>query len=481
MLPERILNDVQRLSDADRCELINHLKRTNPARPASARGWPWSFIPAFVAFFLSKLSFSGSQRSTPASIPPPRPASIDDLLKLLNDNNVDQMSDYLQRTGNANVSMNLNTRPVFFARSAEMVDLLVEAGADVDTIDDLGSTAAHLIACYDARRPALEHLVKAGANLSRINSHFETPLDVAHREKALANAAWLESIGAEPGPLATYRRLHPLLRAVSATRPAGPMPSLAQPIHDRSALWRHLRNLIRFWDPTVDWQIIDRAATAATLNSLAGIELPAACLEFHQSGIFDWISWKGGNKEPAFARCSWAAAEAMGRRPADEYIPIMQYSNHGLYCLERDELGSADPAVRFLPRQDLSNAHRKPPYSYHTGCCFSEFVANAVYSELVEVTPAQRSVDLESGDEPAALRLRERLTRIAMPRVRCVHGNVNFVRIYEGPDMLFKEIESPSQRRSYYGILAGDSEQLLSEFVGEEEEEKDYEEEPDDI
>ena len=274
MLSDRILNDVKRLSEAERCELMRHLS------------------------------------STPTSSPPPRPENIDDLLELLNDDKVEEVSDYLQRTGNPNVSLNLKMRPVFLARSAEMVDLLIEAGAEVNAIDEFGRTAAHLIAGYDGRLPALQRLVKAGANLSRIDSHFETPLDVAHREKALANAAWLESFGAEPGPLATYRRLHPLRRIVSATRPAGPMPSLAQPIHDRKALWRHLRELIRFWDPTVDWQLIDEAATAASLNSLAGIELPAACLEFHQSGIFGWISWKGGHKEYAVARCSWASGRS---------------------------------------------------------------------------------------------------------------------------------------------------------------------------
>ena len=41
--------------------------------------------------------------------------------------------------------------------------------------------------------------------------------------------------------------------------------------------------------------------------------------------------------------------------------------------------------------------------------------------------------------------------------------------IYEGPAMLYEEIESPSSSQSYYGILGGDSEEALRDLVGEEE------------
>jgi hypothetical protein len=256
------------------------------------------------------------------------------------------------------------------------------------------------------------------------------------------------------------------------------MPSLAHPIHDRERLWQHLRELIRFWDPTVDWRLTERAASATALNSLAGFELPAACLEFYQSGIFDWISWKGGAKEEAVMRCSWATADAVGRRAADEIIPVMQDSNQGLCWIERDELRNADPAVRYSGRQNIPNDNRKPPYSRHTGCRFSEFVANMVYSELIEMTPARRYVDLESSLERQAVHLREQLTRVALPRLRSGAASVQFVAVYEGLDMLYVEIEAPSRSQGYYGILGGDSKEALAQLVEDEQEEQtdDFEE-----
>lgn len=436
MLPESLLNYVKGLSDADRNELMTHLAGTRPAEPGS----------------------------------PTRPPSIDDLLEMLHDDKVDQMADYLHRAGDPNVSLNLNARLVFFARSAEMVDLLIQAGAEVNEINDFGKSAAHVMASDDRSLPALKRLVQAGADLSSLDCHFETPLDVARREKATANAEWLESLGAQPGPLTAHQRQHPLPRKASRGRPAGQMsrmPSLSQPIQDRSALWQHLRELIQFWDPAIDWQLREPAATATALNSLAGVELPAACLEFHQSGIFDWIAWKAGQSEPSVMRCSWAPPGAIRQRPAGEIVPIMQHAKFGLFCMERDELGHADPAVRYSHFRELSNAAR-PPGSFHTGCRFSEFAATMVYWELVDATAAQRYIDLESSDLPEASHLRERLTRCALPRLRYGEGKPQFTTIYEGPNTLYVEIESPGRRQSYYGILGGESREALSQLVGDE-------------
>jgi len=254
------------------------------------------------------------------------------------------------------------------------------------------------------------------------------------------------------------------------------MPSLAEPLRDRSALWRHLREIIQFWDPAVQWRSEPPLSTA-DLNSQAGVELPAAVLEFHQSGIFDWLSSRTAAPDAGSLRCAWATADAIPRRRVDDFIPIMQHSNLGLFCIEREELGVVDPLVRYADCRKLAGVHKSPPASLHTGCRFSEFVANLVYGELVDATPAKRYFDLDSSEHPQAVRLRQELTRCALPRLREGIGNIQHVAIYEGPHVLYVEIESHHKRQNYYGILGGYSDESLGQFAPvEESDEGDWDE-----
>jgi hypothetical protein len=98
-------------------------------------------------------------------------------------------------------------------------------------------------------------------------------------------------------------------------------------------------------------------------------------------------------------------------------------------------------------------------------------VAILVYGELVDVTPAQRYFDLDSSDRPQAIALRQELTRCALPRLRSGLGNVQHFTIYEGPLMLYMEIESHHQRQNYYGILGGESNKALQQMAVVDEEE----------
>jgi len=456
MIPKRLMTKVSRLSEEDQIELMLHLARIRrdylpgaaPA-PPSTGGWR-SRTLAWLRRLL---------RIPEPPLPPPK--TTDDLLKFLRDDLVDRMADYLKSGGDPNISMNLGGRPIFFARSPAMVDLLLAAGSELDVANAMGGTAVHVMAWSGSPLPALQRVIAAGADPNRLDSMFATPLDVAERECFGEISQWLESIGAERGPLATHRRLHPLARNESATRVPGPMPSLVQLPTDRGALWLHLRKLISYWDPTIEWGMIDRAQSASTLNSLAGFELPATFLEFFQSGVFDWLLWRGTIKQDSIP-CAWATAEAIGRRPAMQIIPVAQFQCDGFYCIERHELRQADPVVRQVAFQNHPIFDPNRPWSIHTGCRLSEFIASRVCSELIALMPARRYVDLESEDDDAVATIRKRLTKTAIPPLRYASLHETCVTIYEGPAMLYEEIVTTGRRRSYYGILGGDSKEALA-------------------
>ena len=79
------------------------------------------------------------------------------------------------------------------------VDLLLKAGADVDRIDHNGCSALHL-ACKNGNRNAVKRLVGAGADLARTNRWGRTPLDEAVWENRPEVAKMLRAAGA-PGTL----------------------------------------------------------------------------------------------------------------------------------------------------------------------------------------------------------------------------------------------------------------------------------------
>lgn len=80
------------------------------------------------------------------------------------------------------------------------VDLLLQAGADAGRIDHNGCSALHL-ACKNGNRNAVKRLVAAGADLAQTNRWGRTPLDEAVWENRPEVAAALRAKGA-PGTLA---------------------------------------------------------------------------------------------------------------------------------------------------------------------------------------------------------------------------------------------------------------------------------------
>ena len=89
------------------------------------------------------------------------------------------------------------------------VELMLKAGADVERIDDDGCSALHL-ACKNGNRNAVKRLVEAGADLARTNRWGRTPLDEAVWENRPEVAKMLRAAGApgtltEPQPDGTIR------------------------------------------------------------------------------------------------------------------------------------------------------------------------------------------------------------------------------------------------------------------------------------
>ena len=79
---------------------------------------------------------------------------------------------------------------------ADMVRLLLEAGADPNAADGLRYTPLHAAAARDERVELIPILVAAGAEIDRVGLFGETPLDHARSMKARACAEMLLSLGA---------------------------------------------------------------------------------------------------------------------------------------------------------------------------------------------------------------------------------------------------------------------------------------------
>ena len=80
--------------------------------------------------------------------------------------------------------------------SAEVVRMLLEAGADVEVVDSLGCTALHAAAGDDERVAIIPVLAAAGADIDHVGLFDETPLDHARRMAAHACADVLVRLGA---------------------------------------------------------------------------------------------------------------------------------------------------------------------------------------------------------------------------------------------------------------------------------------------
>ena len=80
--------------------------------------------------------------------------------------------------------------------SGRIVEMILRAGAHPDETNTLGETALHLAAEEERRLPALNALLRAGANFSIRTAFNDTPLDTALREGANACEVALVAHGA---------------------------------------------------------------------------------------------------------------------------------------------------------------------------------------------------------------------------------------------------------------------------------------------
>ena len=80
--------------------------------------------------------------------------------------------------------------------SAEVVRMLLAAGADVNEADSLAHTPLHVAAADDERAEIIPVLVAAGADIDHIGLFEETPLDHARAMEAHACADLLVRLGA---------------------------------------------------------------------------------------------------------------------------------------------------------------------------------------------------------------------------------------------------------------------------------------------
>jgi ankyrin repeat protein len=93
--------------------------------------------------------------------------------------------------------------------SAEIVKLLLAAGADVNQEDSLGQAPMHVAAESDKGREVLAALLEAGADMDRPGLFGESPLDCALHADAMACAEFLISRGAKRlNPLDSDKPLH---------------------------------------------------------------------------------------------------------------------------------------------------------------------------------------------------------------------------------------------------------------------------------
>ena len=105
------------------------------------------------------------------------------ILSYIEAGDIQKVTEYLKEGGNPNLELNHGASLLSYACSQEMteiVELLINAGADVNHKSDSGDTTLHLLCKYN-RLESAKILLQHGADLSVKGSYGQTPYEIAQK------------------------------------------------------------------------------------------------------------------------------------------------------------------------------------------------------------------------------------------------------------------------------------------------------------
>ena len=112
-----------------------------------------------------------------------------------------------------------------FKCSAEIVNILIEAGADVHAVNGYQSSPLHFASKYSSV-PVVKVLLEAGADVNALNCSQSSPLHYASRQNPAVVPVLLEA-GAKVNVLANYQQRSPLFWAARSKQEASVVALMA--------------------------------------------------------------------------------------------------------------------------------------------------------------------------------------------------------------------------------------------------------------